>query len=182
MARIAYLDATSAPEKSKPHLNALQQKLGSTPNLFKALANSPAALGSYTALTGALGDSSLTAGIKESIALTTAQFNSCEYCLAAHTLIGSKAGLSLEDILAARNGTAKDAKAKAALVLTKQILQTKGQIGDTDLKTARDAGLTDGELAEICAVIALNIFTNYFNNLAQNDVDFPKVSVELKAA
>ncbi len=182
MARISYLDLNSAPEKSKANLQALQQKLGTLPNIFKALANSPAALQSYVALTGAISESTLSPATREAIALAVAESNGCEYCLAAHSLIGSKAGLQPDDLLAARQFNAKDTKTAAVLKLSKQLLQNRGQVTEADLQSAKSAGITDGELADICAIIALNIFTNYFNNMSKMDVDFPKVPLMAKAA
>ena len=41
----------------------------------------------------------------------------------------------------------------------------------------RTAGFSDGEIAEIVAHIALNVFTNYFNNITEVDLDFPKVDL-----
>ena len=32
----------------------------------------------------------------------------------------------------------------------------------------------DAEIAEVVAHVGLNIFTNYFNNTAETDIDFPK--------
>ncbi len=182
MARLKYNDLNSAPEKSKPHLEATQKKLGSIPNIFKALANSPAALGTYGAINNALAESQLTPQIKESIALIMAETNSCQYCLSAHTLIGGKAGLSASDIASAREGTATDPKTKAILKLVKAILASTGHISDAEFNEAKTAGVTDGEFAEICAVIGLNYFTNLFNSVSQNDVDFPKVELRNKKA
>lgn len=173
MARIPYLEITTSPSKSQANLQTLQQKLGTLPNIFKSMAHSPAALQTYMGVSGALGDSSLSPALREAIALAVAEFNGCDYCLAAHSTIGAKAGLSAEDLLSSRQFSASDAKTNAALKLTKALLSTKGKITDSDLQAARQVGITDGELGDICAVIALNQFTNFFNNLNKTDVDFP---------
>jgi alkylhydroperoxidase family enzyme len=52
-----------------------------------------------------------------------------------------------------------------------------GQVDDIDLKTPREAGVTDEEIGEIIANIALNTVTNYFNVLARVDNDWPVVSL-----
>jgi len=182
MSRIKFVDINSAPEKSKPNLQALNAKLGSIPNIFKAMANSPAALGVYVSITGALNDSTLSAQTREAMALAIAEHNGCEYCLSAHTLIGSKSGLSDTDIESAREWSSKDAKTAAILKLTKTLLKSGGQVSDTDFAAAKKAGITDGEFADVCAVIALNVMTNYFNIMSQNEVDFPKVEPKKKAA
>ncbi|MGE0251604.1 MAG: carboxymuconolactone decarboxylase family protein [Dongiaceae bacterium] len=181
MARLSYLEPATAPGKSKDMLNAVQAKLGTIPNIFKALANSPAALGAYQGMSAALSEASLTPAAREAIALAVAEENSCQYCLSAHTAIGKKAGLTDEAALSARNYQSTDAKTAAALKLTKTIIQTKGNISDTDLQSAKQQ-LSEGEIAEVVACIAINFYTNFFNHVAQTDVDFPKVMPGKKAA
>ncbi len=39
----------------------------------------------------------------------------------------------------------------------------------------RAAGLTDAEITEVIANVALNVFTNYFNLVAKTELDFPQV-------
>jgi uncharacterized peroxidase-related enzyme len=177
MARFKYLDQTSASGKSKDYLATLQAKLGGLPNIFKAMANSPAALNSYMSLSGALSESSLSPKIRESIALAVGEDNACEYCVSAHTQIGGKAGLSGTDIESARKFESADTKTKAVLQFTKAVIAKKGSISDAEFNAAKQAGLTEGEMAEAVATIALNIYTNYFNHVAQTDVDFPVVKL-----
>lgn len=60
-------------------------------------------------------------------------------------------------------------------------MHTRGQVDDDDLATARAAGLSEGEIVEVVAHVALNIFTNYLNNVADTVVDFPLVSIDAVA-
>jgi alkylhydroperoxidase family enzyme len=71
---------------------------------------------------------------------------------------------------------AKVARTTAALTFPKRVLDSKGQISESDLDKVRSAGFSDGEIAEIIPHVALNVFTNYFNTATDVEIDFPKVS------
>jgi len=142
-------------------------------NIFKGLANSPAALEAYLALSGALQNTQLTAKEREYIALATAEANDCRYCLAAHTALGKMAGLSDAEMLAARRGDGTDPRLTALGRFVRALHEKKGFVSDADLAAVRAAGYTDGHIAEITAVYALNVFTNLFNHVNDTAIDFP---------
>jgi uncharacterized peroxidase-related enzyme len=171
--------AALAPDQTTPEaqavLSAVESKLGVVPNLFRVAANSPAALNALAGLNGALAKGRLRAKVRESIALAVAQENGCDYCLSAHTALGKGAGLSDADIASARAGKATDPHAEAILALTGEIVRKRGAVGADAIEAARAAGVTDTELVEIVAHVALNTFTNYLNILAGTEIDFPVV-------
>ena len=175
MNRIQQIDPASATGKSKQLLDAVQSKLGIVPNLTRVLANAPAALEGYLNFSGALAGGGLSAKVREQIALAVAQGNNCDYCLSAHTFIGGKVGLGEKQIAAARQAVATTDKDDAILKLALSIVVQKGEVSDAALKNARSAGLTDADIVETTANVALNIFTNYVNHVAQTVVDFPEV-------
>jgi uncharacterized peroxidase-related enzyme len=177
MARINIVDPAQATGKSKELLTALQNSLKSVPNLAKALANSPAALKAWIEFDGALAKGSLDAKLKQEIALAVGQKNGCEYCVSAHTAIGKLAGLTDQQILSSRQGQGTSPKATAALTFARELLERRGQVTASSVQALRDQGFTDGEIAEIVAHVALNIFTNYFNIALDVDVDFPRVAL-----
>lgn len=179
MPRISPIQTQDATGKALDLLNAVQAKIGMTPNLMKTLAHSPAALEGYLSFSGALGTGKLNAQLREQIAIAVAQANSCEYCLSAHSAIGKTNGLPLEALDLARAAHSTDAKRDAALQFAQKLVLQRGQSSDDDLAMVRAAGFSDGEIAEIVAHVGLNIFTNYFNNTAQTDVDFPRVALAL---
>jgi uncharacterized peroxidase-related enzyme len=172
MSRLPLLDA-AADTPAKPLLDAVAKKLGRTPNMTRAMANSPAVLRAYLEFSGALAAASLSARTRELIALAVGEANGCHYCLAAHTAIGGSLGLPAEALLQARSGDSADPKTAAVLHLARTLVSKQGRTSDTDLRDARNAGLTDGEIAETVAVVALNVFTNWFNHVAETPVDFP---------
>ncbi len=181
MQRIAAMNPAEATGKAKQLLDGVQAKIGMTPNLMKTLAAAPAALEGYLNLNAALGSGGLDAKLREQIALTVAQANACEYCLSAHSAIGKMVGLQAEEIAASREARSADAKREAGLQFAQAIVVERGGVSDDTLARVRAAGYTDGEITEIVANVALNIFTNYFNHVAQTDVDFPRVNIALPA-
>lgn len=175
MSRIPQINPESATGHAKELLDAVKGKLGLVPNMTRAMANSPAVLDGYLSLSGSLSKGNLSAKQREQIALTVGQVNGCDYCLAAHSTIGKMVGLTAEQIMDSRRGTAVDPKAEALVVFARRVVDERGRVSDLDLANARAAGLDDAALAEVVANVALNLFTNYFNHVAETDIDFPKV-------
>jgi len=172
MSRISVLTAEQTPEASRSLLEGVKQAFGAVPNVFKVLAHSPAVLGSYLQFHQANQGSSLTDLQREVVALAVSQVNGCEYCLAVHTAIGGKAGLSAEQLRSARDGSL-DAYAHFA----REVAQQRGNVSDEVLASARDAGLSDAALLGIIAQVTLLTFTNLLNNVAQTTLDFPPVAL-----
>lgn len=171
-----------APEKSQPLLDAVVKQLGSAPNLFRLVATSPQALEGYLTLSGALGKGALPAATRERIALAVAQVNGCDYCLSAHSYLAKNlAKLDDAEITANRNGVSNDPKADAAVHFAVKVTQERGHITDADFAAVKLAGYTDAQIIEIVQHVALNVWTNTFNNVFQTEIDFPVVTAS-KAA
>jgi uncharacterized peroxidase-related enzyme len=176
MSRISIPTVEQSPAASKPFLAAVQQQLGVVPNLMKLVGHSPAALEGYLSLNGAMGKSSLSGALREQIALAIAEFNGCSYCLSAHDYLGQNvAKITPEEILAARKGRSSDQSAEAAIRFSLAVAQSRGKVSNADLADLKSAGFSDAATLEIIATVALNILTNYVNNVAQTDIDFPVV-------
>jgi uncharacterized peroxidase-related enzyme len=172
MARLQSLSIGQAPASAQTSLQAVEKAMGFLPNTFKILANSPAALGAYLQAQQQLSKGELSATERETVALAVSQVAGCEYCLAAHTVFGGKAGLSEDAIRAARNG-----EGNAIAVFASKVASQRGRLSDADIAAARAAGITDSKIVEIIAVAAQLTFTNFLNNIAQTEVDFPAVEV-----
>ena len=177
MSRIQPVDYESSNGKVKELLDAVTAKLGRAPNMIKTMAQSSAVLEAYLNFSEALAGGKLDARLREQIALISAEINGCGYCASAHTAIGKMVGLSGEAILAARRGHSSNAKTDAALRFARTVIVNRGQVSQADVKALQDAGFSAGEIGEIVANVALNIFTNYFNEIAETEIDFPKVQV-----
>ena len=112
----------------------------------------------------------------ERIALAVAELNGCSYCLSAHSYLGSNlAKLDAAELEASRHGHSNDPKAAAALRFATQIVGMRGHVSDADLAAVKAAGYSEAEVIEIVLLVALNTLTNYVNNVAQTDIDFPVV-------
>jgi uncharacterized peroxidase-related enzyme len=182
MSRIEPINYEQSSGKAKELLDAVKAKLGSTPNMMKTMAQSPAVLDAYLKFSDALAHGTLNAKTREQIALVTAEANGCGYCASAHTAIGKMVGLGEDAITAARGANSADAKTDAALKFARALIVNRGQVSDADLQAVKAAGFTDGEIGEIVGAVALNIFTNYFNETAKTEVDFPAIEFPLKRA
>lgn len=177
MSRLTAIQPQAATGKAKELLDALQAKLKITPNMMKVMANSPAVLEAYLSFSGALANGALDAKLREAIALEVGEQNSCQYCVSAHTAIGKMTGLTDSEIQLAREARSGSARNAAVLQFAREPVAKKGRATDADVEAVRRAGFSDGEIAEIIAHVALNIFTNYFNNTAEVEVDFPKIAL-----
>ena len=171
MTRITPLSLEQVTDSTRALLEGVQKNIGFLPNVFLTLAHAPAVLAAYLQHSVALGKTSLSATEKEAISLATSQVNGCDYCLAAHTLFGGKAGLSPQDILAARQG-----ELNAYATLAYQLTESRGHLNDEQIAAARAAGIDDRKIIEVIAVVAVQTLTNYLNNVAMTEIDFPAIN------
>lgn len=172
MPRFTPVDPASAPAPVKQIFDGPLK--GKHFNIFKSMANAPAALNFYLQASGALSQGLLDARQREAIALAVSQNNGCDYCLAAHTAIGKGAGMTEADTVAARKGKPSDPKTAALVRFALAVQEKKGWITDDDLAALKSAGFTDGHAAEVIANVAFNYFTNFFNHANQTTLDFPE--------
>ncbi len=183
MSRIAIpAGIESAPTASQPMLEAVKKQIGVVPNLFRLVANSPAALEGYLGMSGALAKGALPAPTRERIALAVAEINGCNYCLSAHTYMGKNlAKLDDAEIAANRAGTSNDPKADAAVRFAAKVTQQRGKVSAEDVLAVKSAGYSDAQIVEIVQHVALNTWTNYINEVAGTEIDFPVVQARLAA-
>jgi uncharacterized peroxidase-related enzyme len=166
-----------APAAARPLLEAVKKQLGVVPNLFRLVSNSPAALEGYLGLSGALSKGALPAPTRERIALAVAEINGCDYCLSAHTYLGKNlAKLDDSEITANRSGASNDTKADAAVRFAAKVARERGHVSEEDVRAVKLAGYDDAQVIEIVQHVALNTWTNYINEVAKTDIDFPVVS------
>lgn len=175
MSRLTVPAREAAPAAAQPLLAAVEAQLGSAPNLFRLMAASPPVLEGFLALSGALGKT-LDVKMRNRIALATAQVNGCDYCLSAHSYLGAAlARLDEVEMMANRRGHSQDARADAGVAFAHTVVEARGKVSDADLAAVRAAGYDDAQLVEIVANVALNVLTNFLNNVADTDIDFPVV-------
>lgn len=173
MPRIQPVNKDNADPATTNLLGTVKKKLGVVPNIIATMANSTAVANAYLGFSQSLSGGSLPARLREQIALVVGETNNCGYCVAAHTALGKGTGLTEAETCDARRAQAKDEKEHVALVFAQKVVSERGWVSDEDVQHVRQAGYTDGEIGEIVANVALNIFTNYFNHVAGTEVDFP---------
>jgi uncharacterized peroxidase-related enzyme len=175
MSRLSIPAREAVPAASQPLLNAVEKSLGVVPNLFRLVAQSTPALEGLLGLNGAL-SKALDAKTRERIALAVAQVNGCDYCLSAHTYLGlNVAKLDAAEIAANRRGHSNEPKADAAVAFAAKVATQRGRVSDADIAAVKLAGYTDGQIVEIVGLVAVNVYTNFVNNVAETDIDFPVV-------
>jgi uncharacterized peroxidase-related enzyme len=174
MSKIAAIDPSTAPATVRPLLDGVQKGMGATPNMFRVAAQSPVALESLVAQFGAMGKGSFDARTREALALAISESNACDYCISAHTMLGRRAGLNDDALEQVRSGKSADAHLAALLKLARTVVDRRGHIGAA-LEEARRSGISDAEIIELLANVALTTFTNYLNVAAGTDIDFPVV-------
>ncbi len=176
MPRLWPIDRKTAPAATQKLLADVEDKLGMVPNLIATMAQSNSVARAYLGLADALSGGVLAEPLREQIALTVSQANRCDYCVAGHSAVGSSVGLNDDEVRDARNGTSPDRKTEAVLQFARRIVEKRGSVSDDDISEIRDAGYGEPEIVEIIAHVALNIFSNYFNLVAQTEIDFPPVA------
>ena len=181
MPRIKPVQVETASKATQTLLDGVQKKLGMVPNLIATLAQSPAAAQAYLGFSQPLAGGVVSPQLREQLALAVSEANECSYCLAAHSAIGSSVGLSDDQLRDARSGSSLDRKTDVVLGFARRIVETQGFVSDDDITQMQDTGYDDGAIVEVVAHVALAIFTNYFNHVAETDVDFPEVD-KLNAA
>ncbi len=177
MSLIPAVDRESASGPVKEQLDQIHAAFGTVPAMFATVANAPAALSSMWASFGAYGGGSLGAALGEQIAVAVANRNSCEYCLAAHTLLGRKAGVGADELTKAQAGRSEDPATAALLAFALKLVEERGQVSSDDVEVLRRHDWSDEQIVETIGHVALNLFTNYVNIALAVPVDFPAVAL-----
>ena len=169
----------AALPSQKKLLEGIKAKMGKVPNIYATIVHSTSTLEAMMGYNAGLKKGVLTPREIEAIALAIAEKNGCDYCLAAHTVMGKMAGLSADEIILSRKGGGSDAKTDTLVKLAVEINETKGRPSHKVIDAFRKAGYSDAALVEVVAWVTFNIFTNYINHVADTEIDFPKAP-ELK--
>jgi uncharacterized peroxidase-related enzyme len=179
MIRLKALSPDEVAGKTKEMFTAVNNKFGVVPNMIRTMGNSPALLEAYLNFSAALDRGTLGAKTNKLIALTVAESNQCNYCLSIHTYLGVNL-LKIDAVAldASRGGKSNDAKTQAILIFAKALISKRGLVNDADVNAVKATGVTNGEVGEIVGHVALNMFTNYFNNTANTEIDFPLVEAQ----
>lgn len=173
MARLNVVTPAQATGRTKELYAAIEGAIGMVPNIYQGLGNSPTALEGALHTDGLLKKGQLNGAEIEAIKLAVSEAYGCTYCLAAHTLLGKKAGLTDADTLSIRRGTPQQPKIGALVKFVNAVLHPQSRISDAQLAAVKAAGYNDAQLAEIVQTVAQTVYTNLFNRVHQTATDFP---------
>jgi len=173
MSRLPMVVEPTRDDEQRQLLEQTERQLGRTPNLYRTMANAPVALQGYLAFREALSRGRFDARLREQLALAVASANGCDYCVAAHHLRATKIGIDAGELQQNRRGDAAEPFVAAVLQLAQAIVAKQGKVTDDDIAAARRHGLSDHDIAETVAHVALNTYSNWFNHVAEPDLDFP---------
>ena len=173
MARLPVISYEKADDDTREIYDGIKSKFGGVPNIFKGMANSPVALKAYLKLDEMIAGGNFSPVEQDIVRMTVSQYNECSYCLAAHTAGLLLKKMSKDEILRIRKGEPTDPKHAALIAFTLKVIETKGFVRDKDLTAFRDAGFSDVHAAEITAIIAQKMLSNYFNHINDTDLDLP---------
>lgn len=173
MPRLKMVETDQADDAVREIYAGLESKMGKVINIFKGMGNSAAALNAYLSMSGALKAGHLTPEDREVIYLAVSELNGCHYCVSAHTMISKSTGMSDEQIAGARRFEASDDRHQVLLTFVRRVIETRGFVSDDELTAVRDAGYSDGQIAETIAFIGLATYSNLFNHVFDTPLDFP---------
>lgn len=162
----------SAPDASKPIMEAAQNKLGFVPNLMATMAESPVMVESYLTLMGLFDKSDLSETERQIILMTNNRLNGCTYCMAAHTAVSKSAGVDDGVIEALRTGSPlDDPKLEALRTFAAIIHETRGRPTEEQVKAFLAAGYTKQTVLEVIVGTSLKVLSNYTTPIVEPDVD-----------
>jgi uncharacterized peroxidase-related enzyme len=156
----------------------IKKATGSVPNTYAAIgAHGPAALKAMLAADAVLASGTLAKRDQETVKLVVSGVTGCDYCEAAHSLLGKLAGLKPDELKKIRDGQPTgDAKRDALVRFVRTLAETSGTVSDDDFAAIKAAGYTDAQLVDISLAFATIIFTNVFNRINDTEIDFPAVA------
>ncbi|CDG85717.1 carboxymuconolactone decarboxylase family protein [Janthinobacterium agaricidamnosum] len=177
MTRLYQQPVAEATGKAAQLFSVIKGAVGMVPNAYANIGNnSPLALEAALTLDGVLRKSSLSGKQLEIVKLAVSEVAGCDYCLAAHTLFGKKAGLSKEAMLALRQGAASgDAADDALAAFARSLVSTRGAVAPQVVEAVRAAGFSDQQIVDTLLAISAITFTNLFNRVNDTVLDFPAV-------
>lgn len=161
-----------APESSRPFLAALQQQIGLIPNLAASMAESPQLLEGFVRLREVQAQGTFTPAEVQVLSLTNAHVNGCTYCMALHSTLALKAGVSTEAVADLRAGRSPlEPRLRALSDLSRKLLVERGRATQEDLEAFVQAGFTKAQALEVILGIGVSILPNFAHHLTGCPID-----------
>ena len=166
MQRIQPVESVRASGRARELLDELASRGGEPGPMVRTMAQAPALLRGYLDLNRAMKRSHLDRRLSERISLAVQAWLGCDYCVEAHSSAARALGVSEAEIDLARNGTSADPSIAPMVAFGQQVLVAPAEITDAEIDELRALGYSDEQIAEVPALVALNVMTGAFNLVA----------------
>jgi len=175
MSRIPLIPQDQLSPASTELFTKVRKALGKVPNAYATIGGySPSALGVLLGADAALGKS-LSRQEIEAIRLTVSELNGCDYCVAAHTMVGRMVGLEAQAMRQVRAGEVTGQEKLDALIrFVRSVQTTRGTVAADVLEAVTEAGYSHEQVIEALLVVSMIGFTNLVNRVNDTDLDFPR--------
>ncbi|ARP81792.1 alkylhydroperoxidase [Bordetella genomosp. 8] len=175
MNNLNFVPAAEATGHAAQIYAAIKGAVGMVPNAYVGIgSNSPHALEAALNLDAALKKGSLGGREIEAVKLVVSDAAKCDYCLAAHTMIGKMNGITPGAMTALRRGQPSgDAKLDALSSFARTLVETRGPVPVEAVQDVRSAGYSDAQIVDVMLAITSITFTNLFNRVNATTLDFP---------
>jgi AhpD family alkylhydroperoxidase len=162
----------TAPEAAKPSLEQLVTNLGMIPNLAGTMAESPELLRGFLSIRDILYRGTFTAAEVQVLALTNAFENRCSYCMAFHSNLALKSGVSEQTVVALRAGQSPtEPRLEALSNFSRRMVRERGSVRRDDLAAFHSAGYTKAQALEVVLGVAVSILPNFAHHITDCPVD-----------
>lgn len=172
MTEFTVYDERTAPEQSRPMLEAAKGRLGFISTLSGVMAESPELLAGYNAVFEQFAKSSLPGPAKQVVLLTASAANECAYCVAAHSTIALRAGLDPDAVETLRAGKPlDDPELEAVHAFTHAVVTGRGWVGPEQVDAFLAAGYTHRHILDVILGVGVKTLSNYTNHIAGTPLD-----------
>lgn len=162
----------SASKEGGQALGRLQTAVGMVPNLAATMAESPALLNGFLDLRERFAQTGFSGAEVQVLALVSAYENRCRYCVAFHTAMALKEGVSRESVDLLREGKAPAESRLAALsVYARGMVRQRGQVGDAGLNAFLAAGFSKQQALDVVMSLAFSQMANYSSHITEAPLD-----------
>jgi hypothetical protein len=177
MTRIPSHSIADAPEASRSLLAEMVQfsPTGRLLNLHAQMAHAPAVLEAYVSIRRATArHGTLEAPIRSALMLAAAVHDGSEYALAIISMLALRSGWHREHVNALAAGKdLGEEKTDALISVVREAAANSGHVSDQVWTRATSNGWSGEQLAEAFAYLGLTVFTSYFLNYAETELDIP---------
>lgn len=170
VSRFGHVEPADLPDDLRVRIEAVAERSGFVPNVFRALARRPAELRAFLDYHDALmeREGGLSKAERELVVVATSGANHCAYCVVAHgAILRIRAkDPQIADHVATNPWTAPLPARERAIVDLALVLATEpARLTDAHLDAARTAGLDDDEIWDVGAITALFALSNRMAHL-----------------